>query len=168
MLVGLPCASLCINHRLYRIATDNVVHVSKTDKRRAIVVDLLIGLGIPVLQGLVRGSRFFFHFSLPGHLFLCADLVPQGREFVIYERVGPFTATYTTWMAMLLVYSWPLVIGTISAAFASMSIYAFYKHQARFNAFLATNAPNLSRHHYWRLMLLAGTDMIMVLSLTSL
>lgn len=165
MLVGLPCASLCINYRLYRIAKDNVVHASKADKRRAVVVDLLIGLGIPVLQGLLRTLRSFIFLSLEKDLFLYyADIVCQGTEFLIYERIGPFPSTFPAWISFLLVFSWPVVIGIISAVYASMTIYAFYKHQANFNALLAANAPNLTRHHYWRLMLLAGTDLVMVLA----
>jgi len=52
--VGIPAASLCINRRLYIIASVKSVTVSKAEKRRAILVDLAIGLGIPLLQMILR------------------------------------------------------------------------------------------------------------------
>jgi len=48
--VAIPAASLCINRRLYQIATANVVLAKHSDNRRAVIIDLLIGLGIPILQ----------------------------------------------------------------------------------------------------------------------
>ncbi|KIJ25320.1 hypothetical protein M422DRAFT_62265 [Sphaerobolus stellatus SS14] len=48
--VALPAASLCINRRLFAIATVSQVYSSKTEKRRAIYVDLAIGVGLPVLH----------------------------------------------------------------------------------------------------------------------
>ena len=49
-----PAASLCINRRLYHIASIRVVSATKADRRRAIMVDLAIGLGIPVLVMILR------------------------------------------------------------------------------------------------------------------
>ena len=48
--VAMPAASLCINRRLYKIATAKVVMVTRSDNRRAVIIDLLIGIGIPILQ----------------------------------------------------------------------------------------------------------------------
>ena len=47
--IGIPAASLCINRRLYLIASVRKVTISKADKRNQIVVDLAIGLGIPII-----------------------------------------------------------------------------------------------------------------------
>lgn len=95
------------------------------------------------------------------------DIVVQGNEFDIFERIGVWPITYTSWLAFVLSYTWPLIIGLISATFACLSIYAFYKHQDSFNTFLSVNAPNITRQQYWRLMLLAGTDLVMVISLNT-
>ena len=51
---AIPAASLCINRRLYRIACIRVVTATKADKRRAIMVDLAIGVGLPVLVMILR------------------------------------------------------------------------------------------------------------------
>lgn len=52
--VAIPAASLCINRRLYLIASVKSVTITKAEKRRAILVDLAIGLGIPLLQMILR------------------------------------------------------------------------------------------------------------------
>ena len=48
--VALPACSLCINRRLYKIATMKAVVFTPSEKRRAVIYDLLIGVGIPILQ----------------------------------------------------------------------------------------------------------------------
>lgn len=53
MSVAIPAASLCINRRLYLIATRSYTS-TKAEKQRAILVDLAIGLGIPVLEMILR------------------------------------------------------------------------------------------------------------------
>ena len=54
--IAIPAASLCINRRLYRIASRIRVlnATTKADKRRAIMVDLAIGVGLPVLVMILR------------------------------------------------------------------------------------------------------------------
>jgi mannose/fructose/N-acetylgalactosamine-specific phosphotransferase system component IIC len=65
--VAISASSLCINRRLYHIASIRVVTTTKADRRRAIMVDLAIGLGIPVLVMLLRMFlyllRIHSHFS---------------------------------------------------------------------------------------------------------
>ena len=52
--VAIPAASLCINRRLYQIASVKSVRVSSDEKRRAVLVDLAIGLGLPVVEMILR------------------------------------------------------------------------------------------------------------------
>jgi pheromone a factor receptor len=50
MSVGIPAATLCINRRLYQIASvRSVTSGSKAEKRRAVIVDLIITVGLPIL-----------------------------------------------------------------------------------------------------------------------
>ena len=58
--VAIPAASLCINRRLYKIATAKVVMVTRSDNRRAVIIDLLIGIGIPILQMIMRECHQLF------------------------------------------------------------------------------------------------------------
>jgi len=48
--VAIPACSLCINRRLYKIATAKAVMVTRSEKRRKVIIDLLICIGIPLLQ----------------------------------------------------------------------------------------------------------------------
>jgi len=52
--VAIPACSLCINRRLCKIATAKAAMTTNADKRRAVVQDLLIGVGIPILQIIAR------------------------------------------------------------------------------------------------------------------
>ena len=52
--VAIPACSLCINRRLYHIASVSSVTKTRAEKRRDIMTDLAIGLGIPVLQMILR------------------------------------------------------------------------------------------------------------------
>jgi pheromone a factor receptor len=52
--VAIPACSLCINRRLYKIANMKAVMITRSEKRRAVIVDLLIGIGIPILEMIAR------------------------------------------------------------------------------------------------------------------
>ncbi len=56
---AIPAASLCINRRLYHIASVKTVTISKAEKRRAVYIDLAIGLGLPVLGMTLRKFLVF-------------------------------------------------------------------------------------------------------------
>ena len=45
-----PAASLCINRQLYRVSRMKTAGTTDAEKRRNLIYDLLIGVGIPVLQ----------------------------------------------------------------------------------------------------------------------
>lgn len=82
------------------------------------MIDLLIGLGIPVLQMILRmlllASRFP---SLP---FLSApEFVVQGHRYDIWEDVGCYPTTVNTPPAYPLSFVWGPVIGLISAVYCS-------------------------------------------------
>ena len=65
MTVAISAASLCINRRLYHIACIRVVTATKSDRRRAVLVDLAIGVGIPVLVMILRMFPYpFLNISL--------------------------------------------------------------------------------------------------------
>jgi pheromone a factor receptor len=55
--VAIPAASLCINRRLYHIASVKSVTVTRAEKRRQIMVDLAIGLGLPIMEMILRKLR---------------------------------------------------------------------------------------------------------------
>lgn len=63
--VAIPAASLCINRRLYHIASVKSVKISKAEKSRGVIVDLAIGLGFPLFFQLFCS----FYFLLTCRLF---------------------------------------------------------------------------------------------------
>jgi pheromone a factor receptor len=52
--VAIPACSLCINRRLYKVATAKVMMPTDAEKRRAVIQDLMIGVGLPILQIIAR------------------------------------------------------------------------------------------------------------------
>jgi Pheromone A receptor len=53
--VAIPATLLCIRRRLYYISSMKLsAPIDKAEKRRAMVIDLAIGLGIPVLEMTLR------------------------------------------------------------------------------------------------------------------
>ena len=58
--IGLPAASLCINRRLYHIASVRSVTISKAEKHRDVTIDLAIGLGIPILYQICCKCPHFY------------------------------------------------------------------------------------------------------------
>jgi hypothetical protein len=53
---AIPACALCIQRRLYKCTTMTTGGATREEKRREVVVDLLIGIGIPILQIVTRNS----------------------------------------------------------------------------------------------------------------
>ena len=47
--VAVPAAVLCINRRLYLLASTTSITPSKEAKNREIIIDLVIGIGLPLI-----------------------------------------------------------------------------------------------------------------------
>ncbi|KAG9310929.1 STE3-domain-containing protein [Chiua virens] len=144
--VGIPASSLCINRRLYHIASVQSVTKTRAQKRHDIMVDLAIGLGIPLLQ-------------------LAVHPVVQAHRFFIIEEAGCFPFTFNTPLAFPLVYAWPLAIGLVSAFYCVRTIRELALRRVQFKEFLSANR-NLSSNRYLRLMGLAGVEMLFTIPLS--
>ncbi|KAF9477444.1 pheromone B alpha 1 receptor [Pholiota conissans] len=144
---GIPASSLCINRRLYNISAMQSVTVTKAEKRRAVMIDLAVGLGMPIFG-------------------MTIQYIAQGHRFNIFEDVGCFPATYNTPVAYALVYCPPIAIGMVSAVYAILSIRAFNKSRAQFNELLSSY-NNLNSSRYVRLMCLAGIEVACTVPLGS-
>lgn len=138
--VAIPAASLCINRRLYHIASITTVTTTKEQRRRAVLADLAIALGIPIVEGIVQ-------------------YIPQGHRFDILEDVGCTPWTYSTPIAFVLVYTWPLLISCVSFVYCILTIRAFIRSRLQFKEVLSAN-NNLNSSRYFRLMCLAGTELL--------
>ncbi|KAF8809922.1 STE3-domain-containing protein [Phlegmacium glaucopus] len=138
--IAIPAASLCINRRLYHIACVRVVTSTRADKRRAIMVDLAIGVGLPVL---VMGLQY----------------IVQGHRFDIYEDFGCFPVSYYTWPIYPIIMLPPLFIGIVSGVYATLTIIAFCKNRSQFNAMLSSYSK-MTSNRFLRLMCLAGVEVM--------
>jgi pheromone a factor receptor len=145
--VAIPACSLCINRRLYHIASIRTVTVSRSEKRRAILVDLAIGLGIPLL-------------AIP------CQYVVEGHRFDIYEGIGCLSETYFTPLAIPLWAALPLIIGCVSLVYSVLSIRAFLERRKQFNELLS-GSNNLNSSRYLRLMILASMEILFTVPISA-
>jgi len=138
--VAIPACSLCINRRLYNITNVKVVRISPEEKRRAIVVDLLIGIGIPILE-------------------VIAHYIVSGHRFNLYEDFGPAYAVVLMPPTFVLIYAWPVAIGCVSLVYCVLTIHTLYKREHQFRQVISSNR-NLNRSRYFRLMALSGLEIL--------
>ncbi|KAJ6498392.1 pheromone A receptor-domain-containing protein [Mycena vitilis] len=144
--LAIPACSLCINRRLYQIASVRSVRKSKAEKRRAILIDLAIGLGLPLLQ-------------------IPLQYIVQGHRYNIFEDIGCLGETFETPVAVVLFHLPPILLGLISAVYCTLSIRAFHRSRAQFKELLSSNT-NLNLNRYARLMALAATDLLLTIPLS--
>lgn len=145
--VAIPAASLCINRRLYKIATVSNVVTTRGHKRRAVLMDLSIGVGIPVVQMILQ-------------------YIVEGHRFNIYEEIGCYPATYNVTLAYPLSIVWPLVIGLASVIYCILTLRAFMKRRAQFNEFVSSTT-SLTISRYFRLMALATIEIMCTTPITA-
>ncbi|KAI0276043.1 pheromone A receptor-domain-containing protein [Russula aff. rugulosa BPL654] len=145
--VAIPAASLCINRRLYKIATMKSVTVTASEKRRGIMVDLLIGVGIPILQ-------------------VIGEYIISYRSYNIFEDIGPVYDIASVYEAIPLFFLWPLVIGCVSFVYCSLTIYTLLKRERQFSQIMSSNR-NLNRGRYYRLMALSFVEICCTIPLSS-
>ncbi|KAJ7455562.1 pheromone A receptor-domain-containing protein [Mycena latifolia] len=144
--LAIPACSLCINRRLYQIASVRSVTKTRAEKHRAIMIDLAIGLGLPILQ-------------------IPLQYIVQGHRYNIFEDIGCLGETYETPVAIVLFHLPPILVGLVSAVYCVLSIKAFYHSRAQFKEFLSSN-NNLNVNRYVRLMCLASTDLFLTIPIS--
>jgi pheromone a factor receptor len=83
------------------------------DKRRAVIYDLLIGVGIPILQIVAGECAFPFNINRLRHE-LNPEYIVSGNRYDIFEDFGPFYSVVTTPPTFVLFCAWPLAIGLVS------------------------------------------------------
>ncbi|KAJ4486637.1 pheromone receptor [Lentinula edodes] len=134
--VGIPASTLCITRRLYRLTSIQTVSITRDDKRRAIYEDLAIAVGLPILP----------------------------HRFDIIEEYGCSIATYNTLPSYFLFYMWPVLLGSISFGFSSLTLRTFYMRRIQFSQILSANT-SINPSRYLRLMLLALIDIMCTIPL---
>ncbi|EIN05681.1 STE3-domain-containing protein [Punctularia strigosozonata HHB-11173 SS5] len=138
--VGIPAASLCINRRLYNIACVPSAVVVRAEKQRAVIIDTLICVLLPMIV-------------------MVLAYIVTGHRFNIFEDVGCWPALYDTIPTFFLVSAWPILLGLISSVYCVLSLRALIRRQASFSEFISSN-KGLSTSRYFRLMALATTEIL--------
>ncbi|KAH9986174.1 pheromone A receptor-domain-containing protein [Russula compacta] len=138
--VAIPACSLCINRRLYKIATVNAVRVTHAEKRRAVITDLLIGLGLPII-------RMPLHYIVSRH------------GYLLLEDFGPLLSTSVTPLSFVLYFSWPVLVGLVSLTYCVRTIYTLYLRERQLKEIMSSNS-SLNRSRYFRLMALASIEIL--------
>ena len=90
------------------------------------IIDLLLAIGLPVLQMPLRKYDFllslFFSLARSNLVpFRAPEYIVSGHRFNIYEDFGCAPATWDTHLAYVLVWSWPLILGVVSAVYGCES-----------------------------------------------
>ncbi|KAJ7153329.1 pheromone B alpha 1 receptor [Mycena filopes] len=141
--LAVPACCLCINRRLYQIASVRIVTPTRADKRRAIAIDLAIGLGLPILQ-------------------IPLQYIVQGHRYNIFQDIGCLGETFETPVAVALFHLPPILVSCVSAVYSALSTRSFYHSRAQLKELLSeSDTPNLNLNRYVRLMLLASTNLLL-------
>nr|ADX23537.1 putative pheromone receptor [Flammulina velutipes] len=136
--IGIPASVLCISRRLYKITSIQSVSVTRKDKRRDIMIDLAIALGIPLFV-------------------LALHTVVHAHRYDILEDIGCYYVTYHTIPTYFLYYGWPIVLGLVSFGYSALTLRSFFIRRAQFTTLLSSTTINMNR--YIRLMCLSIADM---------
>ncbi|KAJ7759959.1 fungal pheromone STE3G-protein-coupled receptor [Mycena metata] len=144
--VGIPAASLCINRRLYQIASVKTVSITGAEKRRSALIDALICVLFPLV-------------------YVAMQYIVQGHRYNIYEQIGCYPALYNSIPMYFISMMWPPLLGCVSAVYAILALRAFNARRIAFSQFLAPSTssavPGLTASRYLRLMALAVTAIIL-------
>ncbi|KAG8707186.1 a-factor receptor [Ceratobasidium sp. 395] len=92
--------------------------------------------------------------------------VVQICRYIIVEDVGCWPIMHPSLVKIPMVVMWPILLASISFIYAGATIRAFFKTRRQFSRILSDSGDNLSMSRYFRLMALAGTEMVFSLPLS--
>ena len=160
--VAIPACSLCINRRLYKIAIVKDVMVTRADRRRAVIQDLLIGVGIPILQIISRECALLF--TVNGCLQeLNPEYIVSTNRYNIFEDFGPAFSSAVSPLTLILFNAWPVAIGIVSLFYCGeyhrLSCFPFYAlaHQFQSRPSTHSTSANVSSGHVPKVSVVADT-----------
>ncbi|TDL16855.1 fungal pheromone STE3G-protein-coupled receptor [Rickenella mellea] len=134
---AIPASALCMVRRLYLICSMKAYLLTPKEKRRALIEDLCICIGIPLLE-------------------MTIQYVVEGNRFHIIEDIGCSPATVNVWLAYVLFFSWPVIMGVMNAVYCVLTLRAVIKKGKDINQFFSDNSQ---RKHYRRLIILSVCEL---------
>ncbi|KAJ4463383.1 GPCR fungal pheromone mating factor [Lentinula edodes] len=108
---AISSVSLCINLRLWLVASDRVRTLEVYAKRGVVVIELLLGLGVPVTEMIFRKLHFFRSY----------------RRFDIYEGFGCIAASDNVLLMYLLLLAPQFLLGIASTTFNVLALIAYHR-----------------------------------------
>lgn len=127
---------------------------TKAEKRREIVQDLLIGLGIPILQMVTRECAQQFNIN---RLQRCnAEYIVSSNRYDIFEDYGPHFTVALTPLVFILMSSWPVAIGTVSFCYCGeyhrlLLLFGVMVHWLQLGPFTRYSSAKVSSGSSWHL-----------------
>ncbi|KIJ61510.1 hypothetical protein HYDPIDRAFT_31122 [Hydnomerulius pinastri MD-312] len=116
--VALPATALCINRRLYLIVTLNQRRNEKTSN---LLFDLLMGTAVPAIA-------------------IALQYIVQQYRFYIFEDIGCLPAIANVDLSYPIVYMLPLLVGSVSATYACLTLRATVQRKGQIAGGVSTNS----------------------------
>ncbi|TDL17044.1 fungal pheromone STE3G-protein-coupled receptor [Rickenella mellea] len=138
--VAIPGSIMCMVRRLYQVCS--MKSFLLTPKEATLIEDLSICLGIPILQMVLDVIR----------ILLNTPEIIKVHRYDIIEDIGCYPAPINAWLAYMLSYSWPVILGFVTAVYSVLTIRAIGRNGKEIDKFFEHKAQ---RKHYIRLVILA-------------
>nr|AEY62508.1 pheromone receptor a2 [Macalpinomyces eriachnes] len=141
--LGLCCSSLCVLQKLEGIASLRQARSTEQERRRRVLLDLSVGLGVPAMQ-----IPLFF--------------IVQPYRLDVVEDLGCNAPIYNSVPAIFVYYLWRMMASMLCAVFAALILRWFVLRRRQFSAALSSQHSGLSQKKYFRLFALAICEAALV------
>ena len=159
--VAIPAAILCINRRLYMLASPITIIPSKADKNRELIIDLVIGIGLPITAIALSLSSNLSLYLVGLSIFSDSAFVTQTSRFQIVEDYGCNTSVLPSWITLVLMSTPSILLEFIAGIYGCLSIRAFY-NRSKENKIHKYITPN----RYIRLICFSTWDLLSGIPIT--
>ena len=137
-------------------------------QRKELIIELSIGVGIPVIG---IGLRAFLHFTIRIHIYLYSshlsnlDYIVQGHRGDIIQGLGCWNTTYNSIASLFLFQIWPCILSLIAITYGIHTIRAFLRRRNTVEEFLNSHSSGLNADRYFRLMCFSAIELIIAFPL---
>ncbi|KAL9106610.1 MAG: hypothetical protein Q9227_008393 [Pyrenula ochraceoflavens] len=148
--VGSPGAVASIFRQLAIILnTDRTALTpTKSQQRRRLAIELFLCFGFPVW-------------------IMVAQFIVQPIRFYVFAISGCTSAYDESWLAIPLVFIWPLVISLVAAFYCGLVVYRLVKYRRQFGEILSNASSNTNKNRFTRLFILATLFILIFLPLSA-
>ncbi|KDQ50566.1 hypothetical protein JAAARDRAFT_141725 [Jaapia argillacea MUCL 33604] len=147
--VALPAACFCLDLHLARVASTRNVKTTLSDKRRRMIFESVVCIGVPIV-------------------YMALHYIVQGHRFDIVEGFGCRPTTFVSWPAILIVWVIPLALAIGACINATRALCYFVERRSSFANHLQDSNSGLTTSRYFRLLALSGSEMCWGILVTSL